>query len=580
MRSPFARFVPLIVPLMLMIGCSSPGSPGAGSRAADGPGGAAAPQQRTLTIAIEAEPSSIAAVYPGIAGRSTTFQVRSFNAFLDLVDARGEPHAYMAEALPVFGTDSWQLFPDGRMQTTYRLRPNLTWHDGTPFSAEDFAFTWRTMSIPEAGFGLFAGAPPFRHMEEVSAPDDRTVVIRWREPYPGANLLQSGGSRMGLSAFPRHILQSHVQDGNFEALGNHPYWTREFIGLGPYRLDRWELGTFMEAVAFDGHVLGRPKISRVRFMFFDEPNAILAAVRAGTIDIAADALTFPLGLELKREWASSGAGTILIAYTSQRSVIFQFRPELVTPRSLLDVRVRRALAHAVDRASLGEALWAGEVRMIETIFAPTLSYYATIDRAIVKYPYDPRVSERLMAEAGFTRGADGFYTSPIEGRFTPEVKGGEDLSEHPILAAGWRQTGFDMREAVLPGALAQDPAVRHTFPSMHTMASGAAETNWMAVFTSAQIGTAENRWRGSNRSGWSNASFDRLVERFNTTLDPDQRIGQRAEIARLLSEELPVIMLSQNPNVTAHIAALRGPTTGIVGTTGLSAWNIHEWELT
>ena len=577
MRLRFSRLLPLIVPLVLVAGCgpsSTPGTP----QAADG--SRAAQQDRTLNIAIEAEPTSIAAVYPGIAGRSTTFQVRSFNAFLDLIDTRGEAHAYMAEALPVFGTDSWQVFPDGRMQTTYRLRPNLTWHDGTPFSAEDFAFTWRTMSIPEAGFGLFTGAPPFKPMEDVSAPDPRTLVIRWSEPFPGANVLQSGGSRMGLVPFPRHILQGIVQEGNFEALGNHPYWTRGFIGLGPYRLDRWELGTFMEASAFDGHVLGRPKINRLRFQFFEEPNAILAAVRAGAIDIAADALTFPLGLELKREWATSGAGNILIAYTSQRSLIFQARPELVTPRSLLDVRVRRALAHTADRASLSEALWAGEVRMIETIFAPTLSYYDAIDRAIIKYPYDIRASERLMNEAGFTKGADGFYTSPAEGRFTPEVKGGEDLSEHPILAAGWRQAGFDMREAILAGAQAQDPQVRHTFPSIHTNASGAAETNWMALFTSAQVGTAENRWRGSNRGGWTNPTFDRLVETFNATLDPDLRIRQRAEIARLLSEELPVIMLSQNPNVTAHIAALRGPTTGIVGTTGLSAWNIHEWELT
>jgi peptide/nickel transport system substrate-binding protein len=577
LRLTITRFLPLAVLFSLVAGCgpsSGPGTPRAGD------GARTAQQHRTLNIAIEAEPTSIAAIYPGIAGRSTTFQVRSFNAFLDLIDARGEAHPYLAEALPTFGTDSWQVFPDGRMQTTYRLRPNLSWHDGTPFSAEDFVFTWRTMSVPEAGFGLFKDAPPFRQMEDMSAPDPRTLVIRWNEPFPGANVLQSGGSRMGLAPFPRHLLQNVVQDANFEALGNHPYWTRGFIGLGPYKLDRWELGAFMEAVPFDGHVLGRAKISRLRYQFFDEPQAILAAVRAGAIDIAADALTFPLGLELKREWAASGAGTILIAYTSQRSIIFQSRPELVNPRALLDVRVRRALAHGIDKVALGVALWDGEVRMIETIFAPTLSYYDQIDRTIVKYPFDVRASERLMNEAGFTRGGDGFYASPTEGRITPEVKGSDDLSEAPILAAGWRQAGFDMREAILAGAQAQDPMVRHTFPSIHTSASGAAETNWMALFTSSQVGTAENRWRGSNRGGWTNPTFDRLVETFNGTLDPDLRIRQRAEIARLLSEELPVIMLSQNPNVTAHIAALRGPTTGIVGTTGLSAWNIHEWELT
>jgi len=570
------RLLLFALPLVVVLGCAPASAPDSAQQSSSSQSLPA--NDRTLNIAIESEPTSIAAIYPGIAGRSTTFQVRSFNGFLDLIDDRGEARAYLAETLPAFGTDSWKVFPDGRMETIYRLRPNLTWHDGTPFSAEDFAFAWRVMNLPDGTFGLFTGGPPFRQMEDITAPDSRTVVIHWRELFPGADVLQAGGSRMGLVPFPRHLLQSLVQEGNVEALTNHPYWTRGFVGLGPYKLDRWELGSFMEASAFDGHVLGRPKISRVRFVFFDEPNAILAAMRAGTLDMEADALTFPLGLQLKQDWAASGVGRILIAYSSQRAVIFQFRPEIVTPRALLDVRVRRALAHAVDRASLGEALWSGEVRMIETIFAPTLLYYDVIDRAIVKYPYDPRASEGLMAQAGFTKGADGLYAN-ADGRFTPEVKGGEDLSEHPILAAGWRQAGFDMHEAVLSGAQAQDPRVRNTFPSLHTTASGAAETNWMALFSSAQIGTAENRWRGSNRGGWSNASFDRLVETFNTTLDPNQRVQQRADIARLMSEEVPMIMLSQNPNVTAHVNAVRGPTAGIAGTTGLSAWNIHEWEL-
>ena len=572
-RSRGARLGFAAVALLAAVGCAQPAGPVQSQGSAPG---SAAPE-RTLNIAIEAEPTSIAAIYPGIAGRSTTFQVRSFNGFLDLIDDRGEARPYLAEALPALGTDTWQVFPDGRMQTTYHLRPNLRWHDGTPFSAEDFAFAWRMMNLPDGAFGLFTGAPPFRQMEDITAPDSRTVVIRWRESFPGADVLQAGGSRLGLVPFPRHLLQALVEEGNAEALANHQYWTRGFVGLGPYKLDRWELGTFMEASAFDDHALGKPKISRLRYQFFEEPNAILAAMRAGTLDMEADALTFPLGLELKRDWAASGAGRILIAYSSQRSVIFQFRPDLANPRALLDVRVRRALAHAVDRQSLGDALWSGEVRMIETIFAPTLPYYDRIDRAIMKYPYDVRASERLMAEAGFTKNADGLFANP-DGRFSAEVKGGEDLSEHPILAGGWRQAGFDMHEAVLSGAQAQDPMIRNTFPSLHTSASGAAETNWMALFSTAQIGTPENRWRGSNRGGWSNPAFDRMVEAFNTTLDPDQRIQQRVDIARLMSEELPIIMISQNPNVTAHVNAVRGPTAGISGTTGLSAWNIQDWE--
>jgi peptide/nickel transport system substrate-binding protein len=69
------------------------------------------------------------------------------------------------------------------METTYHLKPNLTWHDGAPLSAEDFVFAWKVYSTPE--FGV-ATSPPIGLMEEVVAPDARTLLIRWRQPYPDA----------------------------------------------------------------------------------------------------------------------------------------------------------------------------------------------------------------------------------------------------------------------------------------------------------------------------------------------------------------------------------------------------------
>src|SRR5947207_62730 len=75
---------------------------------------------------------------------------------------------------------------DGRMETTYRLRPNLTWHDGTPLTAEDFVFSLRMYSTPALGLASLA---PFNAMEEVAPVDPRTIVIRWRRPYPDADQL-------------------------------------------------------------------------------------------------------------------------------------------------------------------------------------------------------------------------------------------------------------------------------------------------------------------------------------------------------------------------------------------------------
>src|SRR5262245_12845611 len=99
---------------------------------------AAPPPSRTLEMAIQVEPGGVASralIERGVALHTTK---RAFNADLVLLDDREAPHPYLAEALPQLNTDSWRVFPDGRMETTYRLRPNLTWHDGTPLTTEDY----------------------------------------------------------------------------------------------------------------------------------------------------------------------------------------------------------------------------------------------------------------------------------------------------------------------------------------------------------------------------------------------------------------------------------------------------------
>lgn len=568
------RFLRTSMLMAVLLGCG-PSTPG--GRLPGGLDTGPVRQERTLIVAIELEPRSIAALAPTIGGASSTFVIRPFSALLDFIDGSGVPHPYLAEALPQLNTDTWRVSPDGRMETRYRLKPNLRWHDGTPLSAEDFAFAWRVSTTPDAGFGITA-SPPINLMEEVVAADDQTLVIRWKQLYPEAGVLQSGGSRLGLPPFPRHILKDAYETQR-DSFPNHPYWTREFVGLGPYKLDRWELGSFLEGVPFDGHVGGRPKIDRIRMVFIGDGNTVMANMKAGTVHVAADSLGFQQALELKREWAPTGAGSLIVTATSLRNVLFQFRPGIGDPRALQDVRVRRALAHAVDKQVINEAMWGGEIVMIDTLFDPRATHYPAIDRAIVKYPFDLRASERLMNEAGFTRGPEGAYTSGAEGRFTPELKSSEGTSERAVLASSWRQAGFDVQEAVLPRALAQDPESRSSFPGMYINATGADENNQTAALLSSQIGTPNNRWRGGNRGGWSSSEYDQLVSLFNETLNPDERIQQRARMARLMSEDLPTIQLSFNPNPTAFVTAVVGPVSGTLGTTGLTAWNITDWEL-
>ncbi|MBM2809802.1 MAG: peptide transporter substrate-binding protein [Chloroflexi bacterium] len=114
---------------------------------------------------------------------------------------------------------------------------------------------------------------------------------------------------------------------------------------------------------------------------------------------------------------------------------------------------------------------------------------------------------------------------------------------------------------------------------MYGQTTGLDETNQLASLTTVQVGGPQNRWSGRNRQGWSNGEFDRLVETFNSTLEPERRIDMRARIGGLLSEELLSIMMHFNLNPVVFVSALKGLVEPAASATGNTAWNIQEWEL-
>jgi peptide/nickel transport system substrate-binding protein len=98
----------------------------------------------------------------------------------------------------------------------------------------------------------------------------------------------------------------------------------------------------------------------------------------------------------------------------------------------------------------------------------------------------------------------------------------------------------------------------------------------MLGLSSDNIPSAQNRWRGGNRGGWSNAEYDRLVEIFNRTLDRRERQALVTQLLRIYSEDLPFIPLFFRAQPFAHVAALHGPAPAAPESS--IPWNIHEWE--
>jgi peptide/nickel transport system substrate-binding protein len=253
------------------------------------------------------------------------------------------------------------------------------------------------------------------------------------------------------------------------------------------------------------------------------------------------------------------------------------RPDLQKSPLLLDVRVRRAMAHAIDRQAVHDGIYDGQGVITDTFVPPEAPYFADVMREIVHYPYDPRQTEQAMLEAGLVRDAEGLFSSRSGERFKPDLwitAGSDGERAAAIVGETWKRAGIDSQPYVVPVAATRDPETRAAFPGLATMGIGASEES-VANFTSAEIGSAANRWRGANRSGWSNADVDRLVAAFNSTLDRAERDRQMIAVARVISEQLPILVYHPNFRAIAFTSALHGPTTSAPAT--LPQWNLYAW---
>ena len=566
------------ISLVLLVGlalaaCTPSARPAADNGAASASEAPALPP-RVLAAAVRLEPTTLALRPLREIFGAPYLPNRMFNAEFATLDDQGIPRPYLVEALPQLNSDSWKVFPDGRMETTYRLLPNLTWQDGAPFSAEDFVFGYRVYTTPELGL---IRTPPFDTIDEVLATDDRTLVIRWKRPYPDANHM--AGRDRQFPALPRHLLEQTYQNESADTFSSLPYWTREYVGLGPFRVVRWEPGAFIEAEAFAGHARGRAKIDRIKLSFIPDVNTVLANALAGEVQLVGDnAVQFEQAAVLRREWEPRQGGTVLAHYNTWRGVNFQFRPAFVRPEALLDVRVRQALAHGVDRQALNEAIYGGTGFLIDFLVPPVGLWGQAAQRGAATYDYDVRRAEQLMREAGFQKGSDGFYAG-VAGRFAAELKstaGPDNEKELAATADAWRSAGFDVTQSIVPNALAQDLETRAAYPSMYLLSTPAGERA-AASFTPENIPLPENRWRGGNRSGWSNPTFTRLAEQFITTLEVEPRKEQLTQMARLFTEDVAAISLYARAGFWANTSALQGMTN--VPADSNVAWNIETWEL-
>jgi peptide/nickel transport system substrate-binding protein len=271
--------------------------------------------------------------------------------------------------------ESWTMSPDGR-NYEFKLRENLKFHNGDPFTAEDVKFS----------FHRAKGKLLQEKVKEVAVVSPSRVRFTLHEPWP--DFMSYYGSVVSGAGWvvPKKYMEQVGPDG----FKKHP------VGLGPYKFVSHTPGIELVMEAFEGYWRKMPSVKRVVFKMVPESTTRAAMLKRGEVDIAY-LLEAPQALELKRD------PNLKLAFSGGIAIFFLDFLDMWDPKSpWADARVRLAASLALDRRALSEAETLGASKPAGN-FVPRTFEFAL---ALEPHPYDPARAKKLLAEAGYPNGFD------------------------------------------------------------------------------------------------------------------------------------------------------------------------------
>ena len=481
----------------------------------------------------------------------------------------------LAEELPSVKKGTWKIDTQKKtMITVYKLRPGLTWHDGKPYTSKDFEFGWQIAKHPE--FPMPDRLVP-ELISKIETPDDRTIVIHWNDLYNEAYAIQYTHVR----AFPRHLLQEAFAAGDMKAFANLPYWNKNFVGAGPYRVVEWDAGTRMELEAFKDFTLGRPKIERVTYKTVEDTNTNLAAVLAGEVDLCMrSTLSFDGAMILREQWEKPGKGKIYISPASWSWLNLSRDNPWFS-----DVKVRRALLHALDREAMVQNLFKGEKIVSDVPLSRVRKSYKKALATATLYKYDPETAKKLLAEAGWKPGSDGVLVNSKGERMEFEFRVTAERRDHEqaqaIIADYWKKVGVRTNIKNLPNRLLNAAENRNRWPGAFIGTHNVTVEEWQERFHTKNIPSAENKFALENVSGWNDPRKDAILDELNSIVTPARSEQLQLEFLKMFSDALPHLPLYYSPEVLVAKKGLTGITPRQEsGGQNSSSWNMYQWDKT
>lgn len=490
---------------------------------------------------------------------------------LSTEDERGALRPALAEVVPSLENGAWRLLPDGKMELVWRIRPGAEWHDGAPFTADDLVFTMQICqdpSFPE--FRIGAGGA-FELVERVAAVDPQTIAVTWKAPFIRADRLFATGLEGFAEPLPRHLLDGALAQSR-EGFLQLPYWTREYVGLGPYKLREWVEGSHLLLDANSRYVLGRPKIDEMEVRFTTDANTLSANLLAGVVDVTlGTGLSLEQSLEVRDQWRE---GALEVAAVNFWLVVY---PQFVNPNPpvILDVRFRRALLMAIDRQAMADVIQSGLVPIAHSYVRPDEPEYRDVERSVVRYEYDPRRAGQMLEELGYQKGPDGVFVEPSGQRLALEVRATTNPAIHTKtmfpVADYWQRLGVAAEPLVVPVQRASDLEYGATFPGLYVVREPIGPA-YLDRFRGAEARLAP-RFQGRNISRYQSPELDGLIERYLATIPPAQRVEVMGQIVHHISDQLNAMGLFYD----VRTMLVRNGLVNIPAQN--STWNVHEWDL-
>lgn len=429
---------------------------------------------------------------------------------------------------------AWEVAPDG-LTFTFHLRKGVKWHDGAPFTAADVKWSlenvWKTIHPRNKAL--------FENVTSVDTPDDQTVILHLSKPsLPILAVINGVGAP---------ILPKHLYDGT--DILNNPVNNKP-VGTGAFVFKEWKKGEYilLERNA-DYWDEGKPYLDRILFRVIPDAAARAAALEKGEAQYA----TFnPVPFrDVERLAALPNLKVDTRGYEWLSPLLYlDFN---VDNPYFKDVRVRHAVAHALDREAIAKVVWFGFGKPAISPVPSTLRTFH--DANVPRYPFDPKKAEELLDAAGFKRGADGVRFS-ITHDFLPY---GDD----------YKRTGEYIKQALKRVGIevnirSQDTAafIKRVYADRDFDLS----SSYNGAFPDPQIGVVRAFWSGwlgtktpwTNGSGYRNPQVDALIQ--SAAIEGDQ--NKRVEIFKRFQEtvvgDLPTLPLLELRFFTIHAANLKG----------------------